>query len=86
MSKSHPLNSNQKLIGMKLEKFKMGAVAIGLMIMQPIGAFLRCDVESESRFIFNCLHRFVGFLSLLLARKFLPFQHFFSSNFKSFPS
>lgn len=49
---------------------KIGAITVGIMIIQPVGAFLRCDEGSKSRVIFNWSHRIFGFLSFLLARKF----------------
>ncbi|VDO27038.1 unnamed protein product [Brugia timori] len=50
--------------------FKIGAITVGVMLIQPVGALLRCDEGSKSRIIFNWSHRIFGFLSFLLGRKF----------------
>ncbi|KAL3998423.1 DOMON domain family protein [Acanthocheilonema viteae] len=46
----------------------IGAVSVGILLIQPVGAFLRCDEGSRSRVVFNWFHRLFGFLSLLLAQ------------------
>ncbi|EFO25902.2 hypothetical protein LOAG_02587 [Loa loa] len=46
----------------------IGAIATGIMLIQPVGALLRCDEESKFRTVFNWLHRIFGFLSFLLAQ------------------
>uniref|UniRef100_A0A0R3RJK0 Ferric-chelate reductase 1 n=1 Tax=Elaeophora elaphi TaxID=1147741 RepID=A0A0R3RJK0_9BILA len=46
----------------------IGAICVGVMLIQPVGAFFRCDEGSKSRVVFNCFHRFFGFLSFLLAQ------------------
>lgn len=45
----------------------IGAVAVGLMLAQPIGALLRCDHGSKYRSIFNWSHRIIGLISFVLA-------------------
>lgn len=50
---------------------QIGAVSVGVLLIQPAGAFLRCHERSKLRVVFNWYHRFFGFLSFLLARKFL---------------
>ncbi|VDK87911.1 unnamed protein product [Litomosoides sigmodontis] len=46
----------------------IGAVSVGVLLIQPVGALLRCDVASRYRVLFNWSHRFLGFLSFLLAQ------------------
>uniref|UniRef100_A0AAF5Q005 Cytochrome b561 domain-containing protein n=1 Tax=Wuchereria bancrofti TaxID=6293 RepID=A0AAF5Q005_WUCBA len=44
----------------------IGAITVGVMLIQPVGALLRCDEGSKSRIVFNWSHRIFGFLSFLL--------------------
>ncbi|CAG9529887.1 unnamed protein product [Cercopithifilaria johnstoni] len=46
----------------------IGAISIGVLLIQPVGAFLRCDEGSSYRVVFNWSHRFFGLLSFLLAQ------------------
>ncbi|KAK6106311.1 DOMON domain family protein [Brugia pahangi] len=46
----------------------IGAITVGVMLIQPVGALLRCDEGSKSRIIFNWSHRIFGFLSFLLGQ------------------
>uniref|UniRef100_A0A915PIC6 DOMON domain-containing protein n=1 Tax=Setaria digitata TaxID=48799 RepID=A0A915PIC6_9BILA len=47
----------------------IGAIAVGIMTVQLVGALLRCDKGSRYRPIFSWFHRVSGLLAFLLARK-----------------
>ncbi len=44
-----------------------GALVIGLAFFQPFIALFRCEPDSRYRFIFNYIHAFVGFSTLILS-------------------
>ncbi|CAF0735095.1 unnamed protein product [Adineta steineri] len=44
-----------------------GVIMIGLAFFQPFIALFRCEPDSRYRFIFNFIHTFVGFSSLILS-------------------
>ncbi|OZC12653.1 hypothetical protein X798_00284 [Onchocerca flexuosa] len=46
----------------------IGVIAVGVMVIQPISAFLRCDQGSTYRPIFNWSHRCIGLLTFLLGQ------------------
>ncbi|MCP9260139.1 hypothetical protein DINM_003322 [Dirofilaria immitis] len=46
----------------------IGAIAISVMLIQPINALLRCDQQSKYRILFTWPHRIIGFLAFLLAQ------------------
>uniref|UniRef100_A0A1I8ECE9 Cytochrome b561 domain-containing protein n=1 Tax=Wuchereria bancrofti TaxID=6293 RepID=A0A1I8ECE9_WUCBA len=52
----------------------IGAITVGVMLIQPVGALLRCDEGSKSRIVFNWSHRIFGFLSFLLGRNVIFFR------------
>ncbi|VDN06152.1 unnamed protein product [Thelazia callipaeda] len=59
--------SNRMPFGLKIW-FHIGAIAIILMIAQPLGSFLRCDQSSKYRPVFNWSHRISGLLSFILSQ------------------
>ncbi|VDK87261.1 unnamed protein product [Onchocerca ochengi] len=46
----------------------IGVIAVAVMVIQPINAFLRCDQGSRYRPVFNWSHRCIGLLTFFLGQ------------------
>uniref|UniRef100_A0A0N5BCV8 ascorbate ferrireductase (transmembrane) n=1 Tax=Strongyloides papillosus TaxID=174720 RepID=A0A0N5BCV8_STREA len=62
----------------------MGVFAYGLLVLQVLNSFLRCDPDHRNRIFFNWIHRILGISSFLLATGTITVAaKFFGSHFTS---
>uniref|UniRef100_A0A0K0G2V1 ascorbate ferrireductase (transmembrane) n=1 Tax=Strongyloides venezuelensis TaxID=75913 RepID=A0A0K0G2V1_STRVS len=62
----------------------MGVFAYGLLVLQVLNSFLRCDPDHRNRIFFNWIHRMLGVSSFLLATGTISVAaKFFGSHFTS---